>query len=160
MSIVTGLAFLAISHPRGPSQLKVDIERGLVDRSLCEAEALQRLIRFLDQVLESKALFLSAKATSLSSEFEQVYSESGIFTDVRPIFENETTGQLLGHFLVHNLKLVVETSQGDRELFVALSDEDLESLGKDIERARLKAKQLQARLGGNVLGTNVKRDKE
>jgi hypothetical protein len=157
--IVTGLAFLAVSYVRGPSQLKVDIKRGLMDRGLCEAEALQRLMRFLDLVLESKALFLSAKATSLSSEFEQVYSESGIFTDVRPVFENETAGQLLGHFLVHNLKLVVETSQGDRELFVALRDEDLESLGKDIERACLKAKQLQARLGGDVLGTTVKRDK-
>lgn len=151
--IVTGLAFLAASHPTGPSELRTEIERGLANLGM--GEALQRLMRFLDVLLESKALFLSAKATSLRSEFEQVYSESRIFTDVRPIFENDTTGKLLGHFLVHNLKLVVETTQGDRELFVALGEDGLESLGKDIERARLKAKQLQTRLGDNVLGTNV-----
>lgn len=151
--IVTGLAFLAASHPRGPSELRADIERDLVDRGL--SEGLQRLRRFLDLLLESKALLLSAKATSLSSEFEQVYSESRILTDVRPIFENDAGARLLGHFLVHNLKLVVETTQGVRELFVALGEEGLESLGKDIERARLKAKQLQACLGDNVLGTNV-----
>lgn len=151
--IVTGLGFLAASHPTGPSALRAEIERGLVNLGM--GEALQRLMRFFDVLLESKALLLSAKATSLSSEFEQVYSESRIFTDVRPIFENDKTAQLLGHFLVHNLKLVVETSQGDRELFVALGEDALESLGKDVERARLKARQLQARLGDNVLGTNV-----
>jgi len=151
--IVTAVAFLAANHPTGRSALRAEIEQGLVN--LGTDEALQRLMRFLDVLLESKTLFLSAKATSLSSEFEQVYSESRILTDIRPIFENDTTGQLLGHFLVHNLKLVVETSQGDRELFVALGEDALESLGKDIERARLKARQLQARLGDNMLGANV-----
>lgn len=91
--------------------------------------------------LQIDQLVLSAKAGALQRDHAAVFLAAHSITDIRPIFA-DSAGLPQGAVLVHTLKLSYLQENESRELFVAMDDQDLETLQKVINRSQEKGKAL------------------
>lgn len=97
-----------------------------------------QLVKFLE--CEDSAFHLKFKSLFLSRERENIFRESNVYTDMRPIFDNDGT-QVLGTMILHNLKISYFDGKHDfatSEIYLALDNEDLAKLKETIIRAEKK----------------------
>jgi len=91
------------------------------------------------------------KALKLLSDYDRIFIESKIITDIRPAFndsDNLTTNTAL---IVHNLKIGFNNDGQQEELYFALDSNDLDELRKQIERAKKKEEMLKSTLKDKFL---------
>lgn len=89
-------------------------------------------------VANNGALVLFFKRNLLKSYNERTYLESEIITDVRFIFDTELTSKNRNAIILHNLRLKIDSSKGDDDIYVSLDLEHLKELKACVERAILK----------------------
>lgn len=97
-----------------------------------------QLVKFLE--CEDSSFHLKFKSLFLSRERENIFRESNVYTDMRPIFDNDGT-QVLGTMILHNLKISYFDGKHDfatSEIYLALDNEDLAKLKETIIRAEKK----------------------
>lgn len=97
-----------------------------------------QLVKFLE--CEDSSFHLKFKSLFLSRERENIFRESNVYTDMRPIFDNDGT-QVLGTMILHNLKISYFDGKHDfatSEIYLALDNEDLTKLKETIIRAEKK----------------------
>lgn len=103
------------------------------DKNKLESNLLQ-LIR------KDSRLELTHKTFDLLSEYDKIYTESRIITDIRLIFNDDLRKSEQAAIVIHQLKVVYHESGDVKNLFFALDSNDLEELKKHIERAIEKEK--------------------
>jgi hypothetical protein len=81
------------------------------------------------------SLAISSKASNLLVEYENIFSNSRVVTDIRPIFHTDIEDGLGGALIVHTLRIGYRTANGRHEFFVALDQDDVQQLLGDLERA-------------------------
>lgn len=97
----------------------------------------------LGKLLRVPSICLGAKATSVLFENERNYLDARILTDMRPIYELETT-EIGGAIITHTLKIeYASEGNAEKEFFVSLSSADVESLIKKLQRAQEKSGKLE-----------------
>ena len=87
-----------------------------------------------------ETLGVMVKAVDVSTEFENTFCSSRIFSDIRPVF-TKNPDAVSAAVVIHNLQLGFhDGASGDhKELYVALGDDDLSALKETIDRAQKKA---------------------
>ena len=119
-----------------------EIEDGL--SGLLEESGKQKLIERLSTLLETERLYYAAKANDLMYEYQNVFIQAKMVTDVRPIFNIKIEKAPIAGLIIHNLHIHY---RGDREsehrdIFLALDSDDLKSLKDTLIRAETKEKSL------------------
>jgi hypothetical protein len=107
-----------------------------IERSLFE----RKMGNIINDDLPIKVIF---KSRILATINQKSFSESRIITDVRPVFRNKDTEELIGQVLINNLKITYIENNKSNEFFVILDKNDLQQLKQTIERAERKIKLLE-----------------
>lgn len=108
-----------------------------------------RLTMRIESLLNCDFVRLRSKASYVASEHERLFVSAQILTDLRPLFNDGVSGnpEPEGALLTHTLSLHIVRSDGRHDnLYVVLDDNDLESLGQVIKRAKRKADSLKDKL--------------
>ncbi|MBA7656344.1 hypothetical protein ES703_64268 [subsurface metagenome] len=92
------------------------------------------------------------KALQLYSEYQNLFLDARILTDLRPIFKSNLKEGPAGGIIVHNLKVIYQSKHDSRsqEIFLALDSADLDTLIKVLERAKEKAENLYNCIDQNI----------
>ncbi|OZE29085.1 hypothetical protein CH278_19665 [Rhodococcus sp. 05-2254-5] len=108
----------------------------------------------ISTVLESRPVIRSAKAVDLDSSYERLLGRTRIFTDIRPMFEDDAREQVSLASINHTLEIVYQSNGQDFDHFVTLDAGDLRKLRSQIDRALEKDENAQrfiAAAGASVL---------
>jgi hypothetical protein len=140
---------LAIDVPEVVSQLRLAVEqlpkeeledlsvKGLTPRDWSDCE------RFISAVFSADAgLTLTAKAYSVSWEYENRYCTARILTDLRPVFGPNAEDAPSALITVHTLRLTYHQGAETKEVYVALDRDDIDQLSVLLERAKKKEESL------------------
>lgn len=132
------LLYFKASHPTA-SVLK-DVSSTLTRSEDKEAPKLDsslvsRFEKNLGQILALSEVTLKAKALSVATDSQRLFSEARILSDMRPVFGEDTSKAPLGVVLLHNLKIQFAEDGEEREFFVSLDAQDLRELQSCISRA-------------------------
>ena len=99
----------------------------------------ERAANFFERALSTEgALSVAVKAFGVLSDHAHVFSEARVLTDLRPIFGSEASSTPTSVVIVHNLKIVYQEGEDQKEFFVALDTNDLHTLRTVLERAETK----------------------
>jgi hypothetical protein len=93
----------------------------------------------LKRLLGSSALKIASKAVFLQHEHEHALCSARIFTDARPVYDQEPTSPPSAAVITHMLKLAYHEGNRLEEIHVALDGADLLKLKSLIDRAESKA---------------------
>lgn len=110
----------------------------------------ERLVKRTKQLLDSEPIRLHGKVSSIGSEYERVFINSQILTDLRPIFNDTIAAnpEPEAALLSHTLSLHFVGSNGKHDNFyVVLDDDDLRALSQVTDRALRKSESLRQKLG-------------
>ena len=75
------------------------------------------------------------KAQNLRTDFEKILFDLKILTDVRPIFDISDSSKFSGGVVTHQLRINYNEDGENREIYFSLDKNDLEKIGKVVDRA-------------------------
>lgn len=102
----------------------------------------------------------SVKAHTLRTEFDSLYAGVQIFTDIRPVFDDDLRKPLVASLISHTIKISTHSDGRTGSMFIVADSEDLLNLQINISRALDKVAALTSLIEGqaNRLGTVLDRD--
>lgn len=90
---------------------------------------------------------LGFKALHLSLDFDKLFVESKIITEIRPVFDEKPELGIANSIITHSLKIEYHYSDDThKKIFVTLKSDDLQELKEQILRAEKKEQQLEVSL--------------
>lgn len=89
-----------------------------------------------------EALRTVAKAARLQRDGERLYCTAKILSDIRPVFGKDPTQAPVGAVLTHTLRIGYHEGKEHKEFHIVLDSNDLDALGKAVQRAKAKDKTL------------------
>ncbi len=100
-------------------------------------------LKFKDRVLfllQNPHIFYASKAQDLTSEYPNVFIDSKIATDVRPVFGVKIEDSPKCGLVIHNLHIHFRAHQeGEhKDFYIALDSDDVQTLIETLERAKSK----------------------
>lgn len=104
----------------------------------------QRLIERLSILLKTERLYYAAKANNLMYEYQNVFIQAKLASDIRPIFNIDIEKAPIAGLIIHSLHIHYKADRESehRDIFIALDSEDLQSLKETLIRAEKKQKSL------------------
>ncbi|HET7445252.1 MAG TPA: hypothetical protein VFJ57_11385 [Solirubrobacterales bacterium] len=102
--------------------------------------------RFLKDLMELPAMLTSAKASDLLTEYDRIFGDARIVTDIRPVFLEDPGEMADGAVIVSTLKIQYQDSHGLGSFYVSLDTHDLTVLKKVVDRALSKIDTVKERL--------------
>ena len=136
---VVPLLFLKASTGKSTAGLVNEITARLITGDKKEATltpaAVPNFKRHLGRILELSSLTNRAKALSLATDCQRLFSDAKIVSDVRPVFGEDVSKPPLGAVILHSLKIGFAEDGEEREFFVTLDSKDLRELQSWITRA-------------------------
>lgn len=99
-----------------------------------EIHSLSGLLDWIKNTADSRAIYGSAKAMTLSFDTPTSISEVRIITDIRPVFDRSRE-TMLGGTILNELRIDYSEGNEDRSISLALSLEDLKKIRSLIEDA-------------------------
>ena len=92
------------------------------------------------------SISISSQAISLLQEYDSIFLNSRIITDVRPVFKAEKKEGIAGALVVHTLKIAYQDASVSKEFYVALDSSDVKKLQEQLSQSLIEAKVIQAML--------------
>jgi hypothetical protein len=115
--------------------------------SQLSAEELAHFKQRLTKILAiDGSISISSQSLILLQEYDSIFLNSRIITDVRPIFKAETKEEIAGALVVHTLKIAYQDASGSKEFYVALDSSDVKKLQEQLSQSLIEAKVIQAML--------------
>ena len=114
-------------------------------------ESTERFKARLKKFLSIEPLIKAAKARILRYEHERTFCTARMFTDARPVFEDDTVGRPEVAVIFHMLKMSYHEGGHVKDIYISLDENDLDELRKVIKRAEIKSKVLREALGSGHL---------
>jgi hypothetical protein len=103
-------------------------------------ERLTLLLNRIKELFDSgNSATMASRAFNVLGGHTNVFTEARIFSDIRPVF-GDSVDSVQAAVMVHNLKLSFSHNNEKKEIFLALDNDDIETLKKVIERAEKKTK--------------------
>ena len=106
-----------------------------------------------DAILNIKKVRASVKALSIMTDQDQLYLACRVFTDIRPIFDEDIDSSFLASLILHTLKLTVRVDGKQKNLYISTDSDDLQKLKIEIDRALSKATSIKQQIT-NSTGAN------
>ena len=122
------------------SQLSKYYKRKVDDNSLGN----EVKVRILKLFNKNNPIRFAIKSRTLSSEVSNLYNETRILSDIRPVFSSNEESTLIGKVILNNLKISYRSGEDYKEFFVTLEEEDLYELKDVLERAIKKTEVLKS----------------
>lgn len=118
---------------------------GYEDLVFTEDEERSSFEATLTKLLDTESLEVAAKALSLVYEQDHImHGDFRVLTDMRPVFSSNPAGpSMRGAMVTYTLKFEYHDGSELRELFVALNARQLDQLAEVVERAKLKAGEIE-----------------
>jgi hypothetical protein len=152
LEALTSLALLADGGP--PVERVAQDVSGSADLELDEGER-DVLAARLDLLLRIPAIRLSAHAYDLVTEYERIYHEARILTDIRPVFDPADAEVAAPKAAVVMASLKIEhhaSGTGVSSDFYAMDRTDLLQLRETVDRALKKVERIQLMLAESGVG--------
>lgn len=149
ISVLFSLYGLKLKDNKNTLELVDDISESLgnIQSFKISPEALKNFKQNLNELLSlDKSIGMTVKTLSLGSEYEKLFINSRIITDIRPAFEN-LNGNVNTAIIAHNFKIEYHTGHRHEEVYVSLSSNDLIELKEQIIRAEKKEEIIRKSLG-------------
>jgi hypothetical protein len=142
VSLYSLRSYLDLPTPELTQQIcEAMIESGDKELGLT-AENRRQFADYLSELLEARSLVISSKVVDIWSEHEHALCGVRIFTDLRPVFDEKNT--VLATGVVHMLKLAYHETDGVKEIYIAMDDDDIDKLTDALKDAGEKAKNLKS----------------
>jgi hypothetical protein len=145
---ISSLYRIRIRYEVSASSLATDVVNA-VNTSGNNLQEPERFKIRLEKLLVQDALnTASAKAVELRTEYERIYHESRVMTDLRPVFGGNVEDAPAAMLIVHTLKMSYyeDVSKRPHEIYVTLDSDDIRELKKVLDRAELKEQSLKKKL--------------
>ena len=115
------------------------IEEGLIETRLSHVFKSRLLY-----LLSNDNIFCSARGQDLLSEYQNIFLNSRVVTDIRPIFNIDIKQSPKGGVIVHNLNIHYRSSNTSehQDIYFALDSDDIHILSDSLIRAIEKEKSL------------------
>lgn len=115
--------------------------------SRLSAEELAHFKQRLTKILAiDGSISISSQALILLQEYDSIFLNSRIITDVRPVFKAEKKEGIAGALVVHTLKIAYQDASGSKEFYVALDSSDVKKLQEQLSQSLIEAKVIEAML--------------
>lgn len=98
----------------------------------------------LTKLLNIRPLSMISKARELQIEYENVFCDARILTDMRPVFDADVKSEPAGFVLSHVLKIEYHRDNAHKQIQIALNKMELQDLITVLLRAQEKAATLNA----------------
>lgn len=128
----------------------LDIYETLLENQEDELIPTENFESNLYELLSTENFGLSIKAIELSSEYEKIFNDCRIITDVRFAFNTDIEDKIETGIIVHNLRIKYYQGENNSEIFLALDNLDLNDLKEQIVRAQRKEKSIKANFKDSV----------
>jgi hypothetical protein len=100
----------------------------------------QQILPLFERLVRSKAIEMISKVIDLSYEYSNLYRSGRIITDLRPVFSDTENGLEVDAGVVSfSLRLRYDSSDGEKELTIAMDSRDIVQLATQCKRAIDKA---------------------
>jgi len=139
IAVLGALASLRANLPVSPSKFVDELCEGLLGSNVVEEDKGGSLKRRLLSLLDTESVVIGAKAREIQREHQNVFMGARVYSDLRPVFSGAAES-IAGAVVVHNFRLAYMYQNEPCELYVAMDDEDLDTLQKVIARAQAKSK--------------------
>ena len=158
--IIFSVYVLKYNREKGDGDFISDIIDSLKDSKKLSVSLNWELLRkYLVELLDvDNNIGATIKSYILRGEYEKIYGNSRILTDFRPAF-TDLENKIEAGVIIHNLKIVYRRGRAEKELFVAMSSEDLKELKDSINRAEKKEKILKEAVGKKIFIISEKNKK-
>jgi hypothetical protein len=100
----------------------------------------------LELLLRNPKMRLFAKRKDVCYSHERVASNFRIFTEMRPIFDEDASQPIEAAVITHSLRILYVQDSQFKEFFVTLDADDLANLQRQVERASQKSENLSGML--------------
>jgi hypothetical protein len=94
----------------------------------------------LSRLLAGKSLTFVSNARETQRKFERSFCHAEMLTDIRPVFENGT--EPIAAVFTHTLKVTYHERNEMKDFYIALTPNDLDTLGDLIDEAQTNSEQL------------------
>ncbi len=91
---------------------------------------------------DTPSLYVAVKAAELRSAVGKELSSVKLITDLRPVFTRQISDGPAGFVLMHTLQLLLSDVQGGEELYFGITDNILDDLAAQVDRAMTKRQAL------------------
>jgi phytoene dehydrogenase-like protein len=99
----------------------------------------------LAKLLAITPLGITSKARILKSEYERKFCTARILTDARPVYTESPSSPPSAVMIMHSLRVTFHDDTGAmRETYIAMDDDDLETMRELVDRAEEKSKSLRS----------------
>jgi hypothetical protein len=109
-----------------------------------DAAELATLERKFKALLSARPLATRAKAHELHSDFANIFWEAKMITDIRPVWDGDVSAKPEGIVITQTLKLEYADIDGSKELYLNMSEDDIELLMAVLLRAQQKRATLES----------------
>jgi len=142
-SVVFSLVDLKLSRNDQSDAFVQEMAQAYMKQTEANSDAGENLASNLKVILSSDGnLRLTQKANYLQSEYEKVFSDCRIISDVRLVYENEVDKAATHALVVHQLRITYSESGTQKSVYIALDNNDISALKESIIRAEEKDKQI------------------
>lgn len=149
-SSIIGLHVMRYGSGRKVSELTADVIEAAEGEPGFDFDRLSVFRANLEHVLGIPTLQGSMKAWTLIDEYDKVFLEAKVLSDIRPVFDDELKNPLRASLVLHTIK-IIHRHNGRREpIFITADAEDLELLREQVERALEKDRALKKMIQVNA----------
>ena len=107
--------------------------------------------RLPDLLSLERPLGIVSKSGTIAYQNERNFTESQVFTELRPIFGDDPEELPVAGVILHRLRINYVEDSKSREFFVTMDSNDIENLRKALDRADKKARSLRSLLGATTM---------
>lgn len=139
------------SHNKNASEVAGDVANGLMTPAEDEAASIADqerplFVERLTKLLSVPEFDVGARAATVQTEYQNIFSGTRVLTDIRPIFASSESLSISAFIAISNLRIAFRSAGQEQEIFVAMSIDDLSELSGVLEREVRKLKVVTERL--------------
>jgi hypothetical protein len=126
-------------------EMSEDVSTIAIEEQIIDERNKKRFKTRLTSLLRNKQLFYASKVNGLLTEYGNVFLQSRIVTDIRPVFGINPNDVPEAGIIIHNLHIhYQDDSEGaHKDFYIALDTNDIKNLKAALIRAEAKEKSLQ-----------------
>ena len=111
------------------------LEQALIDTGDSKLHPNKLILADFENLLSSgKTYANTAKVLDLMTENERTFLDAKIYQDIRPNFDER--GKIIGSAIIHSLKLIVRENKVNKEIYLALDNNDINKLVEKLKIAQ------------------------
>ena len=126
-------------------EISEDVTVIAIEEKLIDERSRKKFKTRLNSLLRNKQLFYASKVNALMTEYGNVFLQSRIVTDIRPVFGINPEDVPEAGIIIHNLHIhYQDDSEGaHKDFYIALDSNDIKNLKAALVRAEAKERSLQ-----------------